>query len=185
MPREPNRRSPVRRWPKWLGVALVALLASVWAAEQFVSANYVFARSAIWLAWGQIHIIWPTTPDAGFPITQKGWHTAREWYTRTVWRPRWERMAKGVVVSIPLWIPIVLVAVPTAYLFWHDRRHPTSGHCRNCGYNLTANTSGVCPECGTAIPDGQRAASIEQDAIDGTKTVENPADRQDPTHPLG
>ena len=23
--------------------------------------------------------------------------------------------------------------------------------CRNCGYNLTGNTSGVCPECGTRI----------------------------------
>jgi hypothetical protein len=23
--------------------------------------------------------------------------------------------------------------------------------CRKCGYDLTSNTSGVCPECGTAI----------------------------------
>ena len=24
--------------------------------------------------------------------------------------------------------------------------------CRKCGYNLTGNVSGVCPECGTPIP---------------------------------
>ena len=24
-------------------------------------------------------------------------------------------------------------------------------HCRECGYNLTGNTSGVCPECGVSI----------------------------------
>ena len=24
------------------------------------------------------------------------------------------------------------------------------GHCQKCGYNLTGNVSGVCPECGTA-----------------------------------
>jgi hypothetical protein len=24
--------------------------------------------------------------------------------------------------------------------------------CGACGYNLTANTSGVCPECGTPVP---------------------------------
>ena len=24
--------------------------------------------------------------------------------------------------------------------------------CTNCSYNLTANTSGVCPECGTPVP---------------------------------
>lgn len=25
------------------------------------------------------------------------------------------------------------------------------GHCKKCGYNLTGNVSGVCPECGTKI----------------------------------
>ena len=29
-----------------------------------------------------------------------------------------------------------------------DRRH--GPHCRECGYNLTGNISGRCPECGTA-----------------------------------
>ena len=25
---------------------------------------------------------------------------------------------------------------------------PGPGHCRKCGYDLTGNTSGICPECG-------------------------------------
>jgi len=28
-----------------------------------------------------------------------------------------------------------------------------TGSCRDCGYNLTGNVSGVCPECGEAISD--------------------------------
>ena len=36
-----------------------------------------------------------------------------------------------------------------------------AGHCR-CGYNLTGNTSGICPECGAAVvrstPDAPRSA---------------------------
>ncbi len=28
------------------------------------------------------------------------------------------------------------------------------GHCGNCGYNLTGNVSGRCPECGEAVADG-------------------------------
>ncbi len=28
---------------------------------------------------------------------------------------------------------------------------PTTTHCANCGYDLTANTTGICPECGAAI----------------------------------
>lgn len=26
------------------------------------------------------------------------------------------------------------------------------GQCLNCGYDLRGNTSGICPECGTAVP---------------------------------
>ena len=28
---------------------------------------------------------------------------------------------------------------------------PRSQHCWQCGYNLTGNVSGVCPECGTEV----------------------------------
>jgi len=31
------------------------------------------------------------------------------------------------------------------------RRFQQRGLCPNCNYNLTANTSGVCPECGTPV----------------------------------
>src|SRR5947209_5088519 len=34
---------------------------------------------------------------------------------------------------------------------WHLNDRPPAGHCRQCGYDLTANVSGVCPECGTPI----------------------------------
>lgn len=27
----------------------------------------------------------------------------------------------------------------------------SEGHCRRCGYDLTDNVSGVCPECGTEV----------------------------------
>lgn len=30
---------------------------------------------------------------------------------------------------------------------WFQRK-PKAGHCISCGYNLTGNTSGRCPECG-------------------------------------
>ncbi len=60
------------------------------------------------------------------------------------------------VVEFPLWLPFLAVALPTllAWRFW--RKPPKPGHCR-CGYDLTGNTSGVCPECGrttgTRLPD--------------------------------
>jgi len=35
-----------------------------------------------------------------------------------------------------------------------DARRIESGHCKKCGYDLTGNVSGVCPECGTPIGVG-------------------------------
>jgi rubrerythrin len=31
---------------------------------------------------------------------------------------------------------------------------PGTSHCTNCGYNLTGNTSGKCPECGSRVQSG-------------------------------
>ena len=42
----------------------------------------------------------------------------------------------------------MFVAIPTAILWWLDRRY-RKGCCQKCGYNLTGNVSGTCPECGT------------------------------------
>ena len=36
-------------------------------------------------------------------------------------------------------------------LYPHLRRFASEATCQNCGYNLTGNVSGVCPECGRPI----------------------------------
>ena len=33
-------------------------------------------------------------------------------------------------------------------LWWLDLRRIPPGHCPHCGYDLTGNVSGKCPECG-------------------------------------
>ncbi len=55
---------------------------------------------------------------------------------------------------VPLWIPLLLAVVTTGVLSWRRYRLVNrAGHCVSCGYDLTGNTSGVCPECGVEIPD--------------------------------
>ena len=36
--------------------------------------------------------------------------------------------------------------------------------CHTCGYNLTGNVSGICPECGTPIPAYARATDVQGNA---------------------
>jgi hypothetical protein len=52
------------------------------------------------------------------------------------------------IVMIPTWIPMS-VALMMAWFFHRKARLPRFGHCAKCGYNLSGNESGVCPECGT------------------------------------
>jgi hypothetical protein len=69
------------------------------------------------------------------------------------WTTYWQGSEWGGVIlwMIPLWIPFLIFAVPTGLLCWRDRHRIPPGHCRKCGYNLTGNVSGICPECGQEI----------------------------------
>ena len=51
----------------------------------------------------------------------------------------------GVWYSLP-----ATAFVGVAFLAAGKRAYP-AGRCRKCGYDLTGNESGVCPECGTKI----------------------------------
>lgn len=50
-----------------------------------------------------------------------------------------------------LWIVLLVAAALTGLLAWIDRVRPRPryGDCQICGFDLTCNTTGVCPECGT------------------------------------
>jgi hypothetical protein len=56
-------------------------------------------------------------------------------------------------IRVAHWVVALLFALlPGAALFRRlIRRRPGPGMCVNCGYNLTGNVSGVCPECGKPI----------------------------------
>ena len=45
----------------------------------------------------------------------------------------------------------VMLLLPDSVRSSPGRRRRASGQCLQCGYPLTGNVSGVCPECGTAI----------------------------------
>jgi len=57
-------------------------------------------------------------------------------------------------IEIPFWVPAGLLALPVTWMIPNVRRlraMTRTGRCRACLYNLTGNTSGTCPECGTSV----------------------------------
>ena len=56
--------------------------------------------------------------------------------------------------TMPLWPIVALAAVaPAVWLVdpLRKRRRRKAGQCAACGYDLTGNVSGVCPECGAEV----------------------------------
>jgi hypothetical protein len=96
--------------------------------------------------------------DCGVRLLEPGFYSGRirsdrHWVHWPHWEPRTGRGwgIGGHLFVCPLWLPSLLILIPTAFLWYRDRRHPP-GHCQKCGYDLTGNKSGVCPECGTELP---------------------------------
>ena len=57
----------------------------------------------------------------------------------------------GDVIAVALW-PIVLALGIVGVYTWLRRVHiPPVGACLKCGYNLTGNVSGRCPECASVV----------------------------------
>ncbi len=167
-----------RRWRilKWMGLVLSLLIvvgfchSAVAALRLNVLANGMFALQ-ITSTWGSIDFasLWPTSnsptnlsvnwwDNTGWGLLkQRGW----QYVVDIVFRwPGYERILPNTqapgqcgvtTIMVPYWTLFSLVAIPTAFLCWLDHRRIPPGHCQNCGYNLTGNISGICPECGAVI----------------------------------
>ena len=128
----------------WLGVLVVSEAASGGDASWHV----MFAPGAIVFLWDS----WPFSPE---PPTR--WQVVWDMAGPFMWKPSVRKLLPSgtlLMLVLPLWIPLLVLALPTAWLFQRDRR-PPPGHCAKCGYNLHGLTEPRCPECGTGFGGGR------------------------------
>lgn len=149
-----RRRSRLLRFAKWGGVAVCVVLLLAIIASFFVTVEFTFedGTSDCQLSLGCIYyrdgslnasMVWPA-----------GWFVHRTTdLTQTMILPSWRI---PYYFAVPLWIVLMFAGVGTGLLFRLARR-PIPGHCP-CGYDLTGNVSGTCPECGRAAPSDQEHA---------------------------
>ncbi len=63
---------------------------------------------------------------------------------------------RGKTLAIPYYAVAILFAwLPSLWFvkFLKRRKQRRIGRCHACSYDLTGNSSGVCPECGTAVAE--------------------------------
>ena len=167
-----RRRFRIRRIAKWTGLVLCALVLVAWAVS---SLGYVFGYRGGGVSLGSWfgsvffghaehddttsgRFVWRRfTPVGELPVRDRlfshwwpRWEIQETLHPRTPYEPRLAN-----TVWVPLWILFVVLAVPTV-LLWRSDRKPPPGRCQRCGYNLTGNTSGICPECGERVGGGSQ-----------------------------
>lgn len=153
--------SRIRRAVKWSGLAACVAAITIWAATLRVLAGYSGMSCDVYVGGG---VLWINSISSKSAL---GWQTfdarqvsfggrlvpetgiSRSWTSSG-------QLRRTRYFNIPLWIPVLAMAVPTVWVWRRDRRVPP-GYCQSCGYNLTANVSGACPECGTTTSWGHRS----------------------------
>lgn len=155
-----------RRWLLWASALASFLVLAVWLLSGWWSTTISTGRRWNVFVWAGVISIetipeqfagyWADAPPVGVYRSdepfQLGWtlpHTADcAQSTVGAW---WE-------LNIPLWMVFLAVCAPLILaLYRRLHRRAAPGTCARCGYNLTGNLSGRCPECGLPTCCGDQA----------------------------
>jgi hypothetical protein len=153
------------RTAKWTGLIVCAALAALCVASYF--RNYFAVYSEL---GGQCRY-WFVAAFAGTVSIHKEWGVVAEpssaatvaWSvfskaanhadSRALGWPKLTSRTWCWTWEVPLLPPILVLALPIAWLWWHDRSMTTRGSCRKCGYSLLGlPPNSPCPECGHSAP---------------------------------
>ncbi|MFM9996191.1 MAG: hypothetical protein ACKVU4_10360 [Phycisphaerales bacterium] len=159
-----KRRGRVRRAAKWAGLSVSLLIAAAWVT----SARYeilcrfdtrprkytLHLECGVFNAWGGI--------EKAYAPARTSFRRKSRWdFIPPRPLPRFAIDSRGFGLTLPLWLPLVLTAVPGVWLWRLDRR-ASPGCCAACGYDLAGLTPGAaCPECGSGKSSKQQSSTLK------------------------
>jgi 4-amino-4-deoxy-L-arabinose transferase-like glycosyltransferase len=118
------------------GLIALAITGVVALLSRRQSAAVDVFRTACWCLIGSCLNVKANVPFASYFVPFHGFWPSYLDSIRTLSR-------LGVVAG--------LTAIVVATVLFRPPPLPKPGCCSRCGYNLTDNTSGICPECGTPV----------------------------------
>lgn len=141
---------------KWISAAACLLVAGAWAVSLVWGVGYLGWNVSVNVLAGRLGILVYDYDEGDY--VGWNWHKVS---SAPRWLPAWDTslspasfaganppMLRTTRLFVPLWMPLAGLIALTGWLWRRDRIPP--GCCRHCGYDLTGNVSGRCPECGCA-----------------------------------
>ncbi len=167
-PRANMRHRRIHRIVKWLGLLSCLAVAAAFAVSERWAIHWVSPTTRYGLGVGAGAFVVGWRP-AGWLRGSERYPASPGWMvasladgTQTVWWVRRSMLQVWSGIEVSLWIPFVILVVPTIFIWLRERKRIPPGSCRQCRYNLAGNSSGICPECGTEIPEKIWSAIAKQ-----------------------
>jgi len=143
-----------RRALKWSGAIACVLVVFIWFGSRWCRAQLTFVHGSsltdLLVTKGQVSLLSSRAMKPG------GWHVSGDIETNAEagLSPQWTwwfgvddfRPLNARIYHVPLWSMLMLLLIPTTWIWYRDRPRP--GHCPNCNYNLSGLDKSPCPECG-------------------------------------
>lgn len=129
--------------------AVFGLMLLLWNLSVVPGIAYTTGADQYRLGGGSI--VFFSFPHGGYAEAFSTWHFGETDGTGLRWLPRWQTTTPWTDVSFPLWIPVVVLLVPTVLLWVKFGRWAAEMQCSACGYDRSGlPESAPCPECGRA-----------------------------------
>ena len=152
--------SRLRRIAKWVGLGVCFALFMTWGEVTDWSFRFWVDPYDVTVTEGKLYIDWgwrplaipSSLPDSVQPIPRDCGNKYPYVLPAKLYSP-----VSGHSVVLPFWLLFPLTYISTGILWYRDRRRILPGHCPTCGYNLTGNESGACPECATRVIRSEEA----------------------------
>lgn len=132
------------------GLAIVAAMPAIvlfaWIVNAHWHARFSWASGGVDAGSGLVCVYTSSVGPADFSIrTSEHWHW--KWEMPATYHKNW---SAGGTHVVPMWLIQIVATLPLAVAAFARRKRLGPECCKTCGYNLTSNVSGICPECGQA-----------------------------------
>jgi hypothetical protein len=157
----------LRRYAKRAGLCTCLLILVAWAVSLWSYSQIAIGER--WFVASTHRGLTVALFEPTYPLRPLGPHFEwQQWQGIRFEAPELVYYTGATCLLVPFWLLFLIAALPTALLFYLNRRKIPPGHCSGCEYDLRGIESGICPECGKVNPSIHAQAARE----DGNAKVE-------------